>query len=378
MRLSRQEILRRQNQVKEILQKNGADALVVEGSCAIDQRGWMRYLMDYYVPVFSEYLIIPKDGPVTFFAKNPTNGKGVEEKGLADQILLIPGSDGISPGKCVADVLKTRNVTKVAYCGTMTAPFAHTMKAELESVEFLNLTWEIECLRSRKSEEELILCREAIKLNEDIFQEFLKGVRSGNREMDAVANAAGYAVKIRCEDQFWLVGSGDVPRTRSLPLAEEQNHTWKEGDLCSVVIEIAGPGGYYGEVTHLLSVGKASDDVRTAYAVLHRARRAAEAQLRPGQPISAAAQTVSEKLMEAGYWKEPFTGIMGHGQGLDMSEAPMVSVGNSMILEAGMRINLHPTLVLESGIGVTACDCYEITADGCVRLTQLPDDLIEL
>lgn len=376
MRLSKQEILRRQNLVKEVLKKNDADAMIVEGSCAIDQRGWMRYLMDYYVPVFSEYLVIPKEGPVTFFAKNSGNAKSVEQKGLVAQVLLIPGTDGSAPGKCVAELLKQMGAEKAAYCGTMTAPFAATMKAELGSAELKNLTRDIELIRTRKSAEELVLCREAVKLNEDIFMEFLKGARAGNREMDAVADAAGFAVKMRCEDQFWLVGSGDAPCTRSLPLAEEQNHVWKEGDLCSVVIEIAGPGGYYGEVTHLFSIGEPSEEVRKAYDVLREARRAAEEVLRPGQPIGAAARKVSEKLMEAGYWKEPFMGIMGHGQGLDMSEVPMVSASNDMILEEGMRINLHPVLVLENGVGVTACDCYEVTEDGCIRLTALPDEMI--
>jgi len=379
LRISTQEILRRQKRVREVLRSEGADALIVEGRCGIEQRGWMRYLIDYYVPVFAESLVIPLDGPVTFFARNEGNARAAGERGLIDQVICMPPEEAEKqPGRCVGQFLRSNGVSRPALCGEMSRMFTGSLKEALDGMPLMDLTDSMMEVRLVKSQEELAMCREAVKLNESVFAKFLRGVREGRREIEAVAEASCHGQKLDCEDQFWLIGSGPAPRQRSLPLAIQKDHKWEKGDLCSVVIEIAGSGGYYGEITHLISLGEPSEEVKRAFRMLTLARREAEKLIRPGERAGAAAQEVSRCLMDAGYWKNPFTGIMGHGQGLDMSEGPMLAAGSDLLLREGMRINLHPCLTLRNGVGVTACDCYEVTDKGCRRLSALPDDLIVL
>jgi hypothetical protein len=52
------------------MESEGIDALVAGASAQLDQRGLLRWLFDYYLPVFEEYAVIPLDGPAVFFAHN--------------------------------------------------------------------------------------------------------------------------------------------------------------------------------------------------------------------------------------------------------------------------------------------------------------------
>ena len=118
LRISKEEILLRHARVRQTLEEAGFDALILQGSCAIDQRGWMRYFIDYYVPVFSEFLVLPLDGPIAFFARNGANGKAVEESGLVDRVQLIPSAEADSkPGKCVGEYLRSIGAKRPVICG---------------------------------------------------------------------------------------------------------------------------------------------------------------------------------------------------------------------------------------------------------------------
>lgn len=379
LKITKEEIRQRQAAARDILKKEGRDALIAEGGCGISQRAWLRYFLDYYVPVFTEYLVLPLEGPVVFFARSEENSRQVLERGAADEVVLLPPWESHKgPGQFVAQALKSCGISRPALCGEVSAMFLASLMLGLGELPFVDLTPKLEAIRMIKSEAELALCREAVALNEAVFLELLKSVRPGSREMEAVARASAFARRLNCEDQLWLIGSGRAPRPRSLAAATQLCHTWRKGELCSAVIEIAGSGGYFGEIAHLVSIGKPQEEVRRAFRALSQARREGEKLIRPGSPAGAAPLRISQALMEEGYWQAPYPGVMGHGQGLDMSEGPMLAAENEMPLQPGMRVNLHPALTLKSGAQVTACDCYEVTETGCANLSALPDEIIVL
>ncbi len=64
--VSRGELQRRHRLLREAMESEGIDALVAGASAQLDQRGLLRWLFDYYLPVFEEYAVIPWTGRLFF------------------------------------------------------------------------------------------------------------------------------------------------------------------------------------------------------------------------------------------------------------------------------------------------------------------------
>ena len=69
---------------------------------------------------------------------------------------------------------------------------------------------------------------------------------------------------------------------------------------------------------------------------------------------------------------------LGHGVGLDIHEAPVVSYRSKEILKAGMIITDEPGIYLPGKFGVRIEDMLCVTADGYENFVSLPKELIIL
>ena len=387
MHLSGEEYDRRKKVIRDAMAKEEIDLILVGGSDKWEQRGMLRYLTGYYVPIFEEYILLPGVGPLTFFAHYSYGAKHAEEYPAIEHSDFIPLEDlNKDPGKRVAQYINGYKPKKLGVTRTnIAADFYLSVLANLnQGIEVVDFTNQFNLARMPKSDEELVLSEAGVKINEDAFWAYLKGVREGGSEIDAI-NEAKYAVsKIGCEDQYWMCGSGATPAQGSIPLAYDRKHTWKKGDLNVVVIEVAALGGHFGEITHLISLGEPAPEVIKAFSAVSEAQKLAGAAIKPGIPIGDIADLVDRYFIDQGYYpKNPVdkakstTGNMiGHGQGLDTMELPYITSGDQTIIQSGTRINIHPNVALPSGVRAISCDCYVATETGARRLSNMPYDLI--
>ena len=68
----------------------------------------------------------------------------------------------------------------------------------------------------------------------------------------------------------------------------------------------------------------------------------------------------------------------GHGVGIEIHEAPSVSMSNDFILRSGMVITVEPGIYVPGKCGVRIEDMVVVSANGCINLASLPKELIEL
>ena len=387
MLLSMKEFDRRKKAVRDAMAEEGVDIILVGGSDKWEQRGMIRYLTGYYVPIFEEYVLLPMDGPLTFFAHYSYGAKHAEDYPAIEHADFIPLEDiNTDPGKRVAEYINKYAPKKLGVTRTnISADFYLSVTSHLNpGIEIVDFTNKFNLARMPKSEEELALSEAGVRINEDAFYAYLKGVREGGSELDAINEAKYIVSKAGCEDQYWMCGSGATPAQGSIPLAYDRKHIWKKGDLNVIIIEIAGIGGHFGEITHLISLGEPAPDVIKAFNAVSEAQKLASAAIKPGVPIGHIADLVNQYFTDEGYYpKDPaekarFTtgNLLGHGQGLDTMELPYIMSGDPTIIMPGTRINIHPNVALPSGVRAISCDCYVATETGARRLSNMPYELI--
>lgn len=386
MKMSAQEMQRRHKAVRKAMAEEGIDVLVVGASAQWEQRGVLRYLTDYYVPIFEEYVVIPLDGPVTFFAHYSYGAKHALEYPAIEHADYIPLELLYSdPGLPVAKYVKKFNPKRIGMAGQTgtSASFYMSLINGLGGIPVVDFSSRLSAIRMAKSAEEIQCVEKAIQINEDAFHAYLGEVKPGAREIDAINEAYNVGHKAGAEDLYFMVGSGDKPAQCSIPLALEKNHIWKQGDLNVIIIEISGPGGYYGEITNLISLGEPKPAVRKAFDAVAGAQKAAEKAIKTGVTVGHVADVVEQFLVDAGYYaksledraKSTTGNLIGHTMGLDTLEMPVVISGEPTVIQPGMQFNIHPNLSLPDGARVIQCECYLSTESVARRLFKTPVQL---
>lgn len=378
-----QELRGRLEAVREAMAEAGMDVLITGSSAQLEHRGILRYLADYTLPVFEEYLVIPLNGPVTFFAHDPCGAAHVADSGTLDDIRIIPGHEYNSdPGKCVAEMVKglgPRTIAVACLAG-ISAKFFNSLSRHLGTAAFTDFTDRLNAIRMVKSPLEVALSEAAVRLNEDTFRFYLQQVKPGNRELDAVTDASTFALRNGGEDVYWMASSGPVPHLAYLATARRRNYVWRQGDYHYAVLEHSATGGHWGETTHLVCLGEPKPEYAKAFQAVGEAQRAAASMITPGGTVGALADASEAALAGLGYAAARTPGsapvAIGHSQGADVWEFPRIVSGDATMIRPNMRFNIHPAVTLPDGAVITSCDCWISTDTGARRLSTLPYEII--
>ena len=383
MQILPEEIRLRQKKVREQMSKSGMDVLVIGASAQMDSRGTLRYLMNYYLPVFEEYMVIPISGDVVFFAHDASGAEYAAQFGVVDDIRIIPNHEyNADPGKSVADFIKSLNPKAIGITGLsgLSAHFYLSLLRNLEDQSLIDFTSQLNRIKMVKSTTEILLSEAAIRLNEETFYHYLQHIKPGKLELDAVNAASSFAMQAGAEDLYWMVASGEIPRLGYLADARQNRHVWRKNDYHYVILEHSAEGGYFGETTHLISLGDPKPEYQKAFAVIGEAQRAAAAVIKTGATLNDLAYAAEQVLADYGYAKPHKTGLpfaaIGHSQGVDVWEFPRIVQEDETLIEPGMRFNIHPAIVLPDKAVLTSCDCYISTETGARRLSTLPYEII--
>ncbi len=135
---------------------------------------------------------------------------------------------------------------------------------------------------------------------------------------------------------------------------------------------------YCADMTRTFVKGRASPAARRLYGAVREAQEAAFAAIRGGVAGRSVHDRVKKVFEKLGYRTEPRGGKMagffhgtGHGVGLDVHEAPWISVRKS-VLRAGAVVTVEPGLYYPGTGGVRLEDMVVVTRRGCRNLTRFP------
>lgn len=136
--------------------------------------------------------------------------------------------------------------------------------------------------------------------------------------------------------------------------------------------------GYFGDLTRTVVRGRASERLKEVYALVHEGTRLGHRRIRDGVDGRAIHREIQALFDARGYTTGVRDGRMqgffhgtGHGLGLEIHEAPSISVRPS-VLRAGHVVTVEPGLYYLGIGGVRIEDVALVTARGSKNLTRVP------
>lgn len=281
----------------------------------------------------------------------------------------------------VLEVLSREKIERVEVeANYMTLSRAGFFKKRLseKSISLLTdgaLDKQIEKLRVIKDPSEIEKISAAQKIAEKAYLEMLNYVRPGVEERELSARLEFYMKRGGAEDiSFDLITISG--KKTSLPHGVPSENTVKEGDFFTCDFG-AVYEGYHSDTTRTVAVGHASDEMQMIYDIVLQAQLAALKKVKAGVKCSEIDKTAREIIKNAGYGNF-FGHSTGHGVGLDIHEAPIVSSRSEGILSPGMIITDEPGIYLPDKFGVRIEDMLCVTDEGCINFVDLPKELIIL
>ena len=257
------------------------------------------------------------------------------------------------------------------------------LKTELKGVTLVATQGRVEELRILKREDEIKNIRRAAKLTDQCFDVILSKIKPGVTEgeiaweIEAFIRARGaqlafspiVAFGAHASQPHYLTGPGLV-KTQGLAPPE------------LVLLDFGAKiNGYCSDMTRMVFVGKPKDEWKRAYETVLEAQQAAlnyfhlegvKAHL-PGGKADLIARDVIEK---AGFPAYPHS--LGHGVGLDIHEAPRLTINKDVVLKPGMVVTIEPGIYVEGSYGIRIEDLVLLGDNNVELLTTSSTNLTVL
>jgi Xaa-Pro aminopeptidase len=282
-------------------------------------------------------------------------------------------------GDIVADILKRRNYRMVAFLGRGSIP--HGFIATIENAfrkqgKLLDETEFIDSVKAVKSVEEIELIKKTALMQDAVFERLLSQIKPGIRDSDVTAIAQYEGQLLGSEQGIFLGASAEIGKPTSFAQRCFQGRTFRKNDYFPLLIENNGVGGYYCELARTIVLGKASQELKEATEAMKEAQALTVKKLKPGASCSELFLAHNDFMASKNLPAE--TRLYAHAQGYDLVERPLIRSDESMLLEKGMNMAVHPGYSSKSLFSVI-CDNYLIEDDGpsgCLHKT--PSRIFEL
>jgi len=384
--IPRQEVDRRLARVRQRMADRELEALIVfssPGNLRFGQRGHVLYLSGYE-PYFGDcMMILPLDPAIdavlvkdeaNHFPQTCTWIGDVRDAG--DRVKVVRGflsgngleksSVGVAGEYSASPALYRRLLEEVGPARLEPASDI------LENERSVKSEFELECLKTAAAIAGKGLEAAARFMRPGVSESDVKG------EMERVCRAHGsqsfphYTMVVSGRDEVHASGWWHCER-----------RTLEPGDPVSIDFG-AMYRGYCCDISRPFVLGKASDRQRDVLKVLLEAHHVAAAAARPGAHVSTV-QAAASRVLTAAWGDRDWWGI-GHGVGLEVHEWPFIGYQRIVddrayedrVLEEDMVISLEPTMELPGMGEMQIEDQFVVTAEGAVRLNDIPHEVTEV
>jgi Xaa-Pro aminopeptidase len=361
----------------------GIDCLLMQ-NCGQFLGGYVRWFTD--VPASNSNpmtVIFPSDDAMTVVTSGgkplaPTPPawavRGVRERISLPYFLTMRYTNTLDAEAVTAE-LRKRNTKRLGIVGkgSMSAVMHEYLEENLAASELIDATDLVDEIKAIKSPEEISLIERSIAMHDAAFAAVPALVRPGKREYEIMSALQHLLVDMGSEEQLIMMGSAPAGGAAGIKPAYFQNRTLQEGDQLTIMIEVNGPGGFYGEVGRTVCLGEPPRHLVDAWEVAKAAQLRTAERLKPGARPADLFRAHNEFLEGHGY---PAEGrLYAHSQGYDLVERPAIHPDEPMVLKANMHIAVHPLASTEHAFGF-CCDNYLIGEQGAVRLSKTPLELL--
>jgi Xaa-Pro aminopeptidase len=350
---SQDEIDRRYRLVRDAMDEQRLDAVVVAGSEYTGFEGAVRYISGFQIVHRYAYVLLPREEDPTIVF--PTEARYVGEHGrcwIEDQVFVD------RPGEYLETRLKALRVGVYGLDYVFTVRDFEAMHLSVERFPF---DVEFDLARAVKSGAELESVRDSVRINTDGFWAFLDAFEPGKSAGEVLAPAERLFVEEGC-------GRLTMNMVLNGPEFAIARSDLVLGDFCIPSLEIAGPAGHWVEVSR--AIGTPNEEVGRMLEAYQEYYEAAKTALRPGATAHDVHRAVSKGFADRGY---ELGHVTGHSIGMTMIEHPKIGEGVETGLRENMVFSMHPHAIADNGRDCLYMqDTWLVTADGGEPLAALP------
>lgn len=272
--------------------------------------------------------------------------------------------------EAVASALREAGARRIGFETSLAYGKVSDLRVKGEvSWEWLPLREELETLRLAKTAAELAAIEVATELNALAFSEVEPLIRPGAVERE-LALALEFAMKRRGAEEKafdFIIASG---QRGALPHGVAGDKQLAEGELVTIDFGCR-VDGYHSDETVTVAVGEIDVEMRRVFDTVLTAHDLALAAVVPGVPLAEMDRIARQYIADAGYGAF-FGHGLGHGVGLEVHEAPTVSMRSKAIVQEGMVFTVEPGVYLPGNGGVRIEDMVLVTSSGARLLTRIP------
>ena len=388
--VSHAELQRRWAAVRSHMRAEGIDALVLQNSS-----DWVGGCIRWFTnqPATNGYpssVVFPLEGGLSLIEQGPAglvraSAPGeVEATGIARR-LTTPSYPSVHytggyDAELALGELRRMGAKRVAFVApaAMYHSFGATLRAGLleAGVDVVDATDAVDRLKAIKSPEERAFMRQVTAMQDEVMAKVRGFIRPGLKDFEVAAYAQYVGQQLGSEQGIFLCSSAEPGQAASFRPRSMQGRTLQAGDIYSLLVENNGAGGYYTELSRIFVLGEAPAALRAVHARVLEAQQFALSLLKPGTPCKEIFAQHNAWMRDHGLPEERRLSV--HGMGYDMVERPLIRDDESMAIEEGMAIIVHPG-VLNAQMFVHNTDLYMIEAGGpgeCLHRT--PKQIFEI
>ena len=134
--------------------------------------------------------------------------------------------------------------------------------------------------------------------------------------------------------------------------------------------------GYCADMTRMVFFGKPKPEWLAAYNAVLKAQTVALETLTTSRSGKIIDQSARDILSQSEFSTYPHS--LGHGVGLDIHEAPRLTVHNDATLSEGMIVTVEPGTYIEGSYGIRIEDLVLLHKDKVEILSKSPKEIITL
>lgn len=245
--------------------------------------------------------------------------------------------------------------------------------ADLADIKLVPTDSLVEQLRMVKDDSEIAVMREAAELADRTFAHLLTTLKPGITENDVALTIEFFmrqngAASVSFET---IVASGE---RSALPHGKASDRVLQSGEFVKFDFG-AYYKGYCSDITRTVVLGKPTDKHRQIYDIVLEAQMNALEHMKPGMTGKEADALTRDVIKRFGFG-DFFGHSTGHGLGMEVHEAPRLSILSETVLVPGMTVTVEPGIYLPGFGGVRIEDDVVVTNTGVQRLTQSTKDFI--
>jgi Xaa-Pro aminopeptidase len=227
------------------------------------------------------------------------------------------------------------------------------------SMRLVPLGHVVEDLRMIKDETEIGLLARACAITAEAFTEILGKIVPGRTERDLAVLLERAMIDLGAEALAFdtIVASGP---NGAIPHHSPGNRAFEAGDLVTVDCG-ARYGGYHADMTRTVALGTPAAWQRDIYELVASAQLAGVAAATAGAAV-ADVDAAARDIIDAAGHGDHFGHGLGHGVGLEVHEAPLMSRGRTGRLADRVPVTVEPGIYLPGKGGVRIEDTLVVRA----------------